>query len=82
MYTIIFSDTAQKQLSKLPHEIQKRIAASLERIRIRPDSYVTKLVGDSAYKLRIGDYRVIMDIQKQKLIILILMVGHRKKIYK
>jgi mRNA interferase RelE/StbE len=81
-YEIIFSDKAFKQLKKLEKKIQERIIVTLERIRIRPESYVTKLVGDPGFKLRVGDYRVIMDIDKGKLLILVIKIGHRKKIYK
>jgi mRNA interferase RelE/StbE len=42
---------------------------------------VTKLVGDPGYKLRVGDYRVIMDIDNKILRILILKIGRRKNIY-
>ena len=42
---------------------------------------IKKLVGQPLYRLRVGDYRVIFDVQKEKLIILILTVGHRSKIY-
>jgi mRNA interferase RelE/StbE len=61
--------------------VQGRIIAALERIRIRPQAYVTKLVGDPGYKLRVGDYRLIMDIDNNKLTILVLKAGHRKNIY-
>jgi mRNA interferase RelE/StbE len=81
-YEIIFSDKALKQLKKLERDVQERIIAALERIRIRPEKYVTKLVGDRAYKLRVGDYRVLMDIDKNKMMILVLKVGHRKNIYR
>jgi len=74
-YEIIFSDKAFKQLKKLEKKIQERIIATLERIRFRPESYVTKLVGDPGYKLRIGDYRAIMDIDKGKLLILVIILG-------
>ena len=80
-YNIIFSDKATRQLEKLDKPIQKRIISALERIRIRPESYVTKLVGDPGFRLRVGDYRVIMDIVKNELQILVLKVGHRKNIY-
>ena len=82
MYEVIFSAKAEEQFKKLEKEVQKRIIAVLERIRIRPESYVSKLVGESSYKVRIGDYRAIIDLDKNKLIILILKVGHRKNIYK
>ncbi len=81
-YEIIFSDKAFKQLKKLEKKVQERIIASLERIKIRPESYISKLVGDPGYKLRVGSYRVIMDIDKGKLLILVIKIGHRKKIYK
>ena len=80
-YEIIFSDKALNQLKKMEKNVQERLIAVLERIRVRPESYVTKLVGDPGYKLRVGDYRVIMDIDNKILRILILKVGHRKNIY-
>ena len=80
-YEIIFSDQALRQLKKLEKTVQGRIIAALERIRIRPQAYVTKLVGDPGYKLRVGDYRLIMDIDNNKLTILVLKAGHRKNIY-
>lgn len=82
MYEIIFSRKAKKQLFKLEKNIQERIIIALERIRIRPEDYITKLVGDPGYKLRIGNYRVIMDINNNNLLILVIKVDHRKDIYK
>jgi mRNA interferase RelE/StbE len=82
MYEIEFTDIAKKQFLKLEKTIQERIGAVLERIKIRPESFVEKLVGEPGYKLRIGDYRVMLDVDHNKLIILILKVGYRKNIYK
>ncbi|MBU0614977.1 MAG: type II toxin-antitoxin system RelE/ParE family toxin [Nanoarchaeota archaeon] len=82
MYEISFTQKAKDQFLKLEKEVQKRILNALDRLRIRPEAHVTKLVGDPAYKFRVGDYRIIMDIDKGKLIILIIKVGHRKNIYK
>jgi len=82
LYEIIFSRKAKKQLFKLERTIQERIIFALERIRIRPEDYLTKLVGDPGYKLRVGDYRVIMDIDKNNLLILVIKIGHRKDIHK
>jgi len=81
-YELVYSDESLKQLKKLDKKIQERIITSLERIRIKPESHITKLVGDIGYKLRVGDYRVILDIEKGKLLILVIKIGHRKKIYK
>ena len=82
MYELIYSPSALKQLEKLEKEIQKRIISALERLRIRPEAYgIKKLIGMSGYRFRVGDYRVILDIDKNKLVILILKIGHRKNIY-
>ena len=71
----------RKQLFKLEKIIQERIISALERIRIRPEDYITKLVGDPGYKLRVGDYRVIIDIDKGNLLVLVIKIGHRRNIY-
>jgi len=81
MYDIFFSNTALRQLKKLDKEIKKRIIAALERIRIRPSAFVKRLVGEPYFKLRVGYYRLILDIQHDKMIIMVLYVGHRKYIY-
>jgi len=82
MYEIKFSDKAKKQFLKLERSIQERIGSVLERIKIRPEDFVEKLVGESGFKLRIGDYRVFMDIDNNKLIILVLEIGYRRNVYK
>ena len=81
-YEITFTDTSRKQFRKLEKDVQERIITALERIRIRPESFVKKLVGDPGYRLRVGDYRVILDIQESELVILVIKIGHRKNIYK
>jgi mRNA interferase RelE/StbE len=81
MYSVELSKKAEEQFSKLPDEIGSRIIKVLERIKIRPHSFVKRLVGTPYFRLRIGDYRAILDIQNNKLIILVLEIGHRKNIY-
>ncbi|MFH1637291.1 MAG: type II toxin-antitoxin system RelE/ParE family toxin [Candidatus Woesearchaeota archaeon] len=82
MYDILFSELASKQLSKLEKTVQTRIISALERIRIKPEAHLKKLVGDIGFRLRAGDYRVIVDLNQGKLLILVIKVGHRKGIYK
>lgn len=82
IYSIVFSDFSLKQLNKLPKDVQKRITSTLKRCRIRPYSHVKKLVGSSTYRLRVGDYRVIMEIDDGELRIHVIELGHRKNIYK
>lgn len=81
-YQIAFAYTAEKQLKKLDKPVQERILNALERIRIRPYDFVKKLVGYPYYRLRVGDYRLILDIKNDNLIIIVLEVGHRRSVYK
>ncbi|MCK4349136.1 MAG: type II toxin-antitoxin system RelE/ParE family toxin [Thermoplasmatales archaeon] len=81
VYSLVYSATALKHLKKLDKEIQIRIISTLERIRVRPYPHVKKLVESPYFRLRVGDYRVILDIKENKLLIFIIEVGHRKKIY-
>jgi mRNA interferase RelE/StbE len=82
MYNVEFTKAGVKDLEKLPKQVQEQIIAKLERARIRPEHYFERLVGDTSYKLRIGEYRVIADILHGKLVILVIEVGHRGNIYK
>jgi len=82
MYSIIFSDLAFKQLKKLDRAMSARILAVLKRCRIRPYAFVKKLVGCPYFRLRVGDYRVILDIKQKELMIFVIQIAHRKQIHK
>lgn len=82
MYELIYSPATLKQLEKLEKNIKERILIALERLRIRPESCdIKKLVGIQGYRFRVGDYRIIFDIDNKKLVILVLYIGHRKNVY-
>lgn len=81
MYSITFSKVAEKQFRKLDRSLQSRIMSTLDRIRIRPEAHIKRLVGENCYRLRVGDYRVILDIEAQQLQILVLKIGKRENIY-
>ena len=81
-YNIFLTDFAKKQLSKLDKQIAKRITKKLHEISNDPFLYVSKLVGQDLYKLRVGDHRVLMTIQQDKLIIIVVEVRHRRNVYK
>ena len=82
MYEIILAKSVEKFLDKLNNKDKERIILALEKLRIRPESYLTRLVGEKSYKFRIGDYRLIIDLNKNQLQVLIVKIGHRRNIYK
>ncbi len=82
VYEIKWTQVAAKQFGRLDKIVQKRIIKKLESIRDDPFFYAIRLVGFDVYKVRVGDYRIILGIEKNTLVILVLKVGHRSKIYK
>lgn len=81
MYEILFSEQAKKQLVALHADTRERIGYALERIKIRPYQFVKRLYNSKYYRLRIDDYRVILNILNNQLIIYVIKVGHRSEIY-
>jgi len=85
MYSILYSPGARRDLQKLPIDIAKRIVAAIKEIQDDPKAHVKKFKGSPKsplYSLRIGEYRVIMSIDGDKLIIFVIEVGHRSVIYR
>ena len=81
MYNLEWKENAFRELNKLEKNHQLRIISVLERIRTNPFDYAKKLKGTQYFRFRIGSYRIIADIQKNKMIILVIDIGHRKKVY-
>jgi mRNA interferase RelE/StbE len=81
---IIFTHSAFRQLKKLDKKIQKRIIKKLKFFASQknPLQFAEPLRDRrfGQFRFRIGDYRVIFDVEKEKIIIL--KVGHRKDIYR
>jgi mRNA interferase RelE/StbE len=86
-WTVKISDVAERQLRKLDRPIQKRILNWIDdRIEgcKNPRHFGEPLKGDRAgfWRYRIGDYRVLSDIQDEKVLVLVLSIGHRRQIYR
>ena len=81
MYTIEFSESAKKQLDKLEINLRKRIVHALERIKIRPHHFIKRKQGTPHFIFRIGNYRAILRIENNRLLIFVIEIGLRKNIY-
>ncbi len=82
MFELFFTKESKKFLKKLNHQDKNRIISSLERCRVRPHAHVKKLVSSPYFRLRVRDYRIILNISTGKLLIIVIDIGYRKKIYK
>lgn len=80
-YEIIISPRAIKDLKKLPKVATARIISTLEQIQDDPIHSVYRLIDSPLYSVHVGEYRVILDILHQKLVILVVRVGYRRNIY-
>lgn len=82
-YEVKYAKSAQKELKKLPKQIQVRILKAIIGLAKNPrKGNVRPMIGSTAWRLRVGDYRVMYDIQDNEIVILILRIAHRKEVYK
>ena len=82
-YSVNITRNAEKELKSLDPKIADRIGSRLLILKDNPKSPKSKhLKGTTFYRLRIGDYRVIYNIDHEIKIIDILSIGHRKEIYR
>ena len=81
MYEITFDKKALEFLNKLNYRIKERIFKKIISTKEKPFRYFQKLSYRDGYKLRVGSYRVIADIDKNFKKIKIRIIMHRKNIY-
>jgi len=80
-FEIVWSDSAVRQLRKLERVVAKRIFEKVGELRIDPFRNVKRIVNSPYFRLRVGDFMVMLDIQAAVLRVLVLKVGHRKSVY-
>ncbi|UCF91289.1 MAG: type II toxin-antitoxin system RelE/ParE family toxin [Desulfobacterales bacterium] len=83
-YRIEVKRSAAKALKKIPKADRKRIADKIDSLAEGPPNPdTTKMKGNNPFhKIRVGDYRIIYEIQEDVLLILVVKIGHRKDIYR
>ena len=83
-YTVELSNRAKRDLAALSAEVQTRIVKALRTLEANPrPSGVEKLKGeDNAYRLRVGDYRILYAVHDKILFVLVVKIGHRREVYR
>ncbi|MBW1728010.1 MAG: type II toxin-antitoxin system RelE/ParE family toxin [Deltaproteobacteria bacterium] len=83
-YRIEVKRTAAKALKKISKSEQKRIIKAIDSLAENlPNLDTTKMKGNNPFhKIRVGDYRIVYEIQDDVLLILIVKIGHRKDVYR
>jgi mRNA interferase RelE/StbE len=81
-YVVKWSSIAIKKLNKLPKNISLRVWEKVEEIKDNPFRFLKHYEGQSLYKLRIGDYRALVEVDQLKQILIIRILDKRGRIYK
>ncbi len=84
MYNVTFQKQAQRTLLKMPRNYALHIREKIEQIAEDPyaqHNNVTKLQNRPGYRLRVGDWRVIYDIQDNELILRVIKIAPRGEVY-
>ena len=82
-YSIGILRRAQKELSQLPRQEYQRVREAIENLSKDPRPQgCKKLTGREGWRIRVGDYRVIYEVDDAQQALTILHVGHRRDVYK
>lgn len=81
-YRLIYTQRAVKDIQRLDSILKQRTGKTLLRYEEDPLKYAEKLIDSELgnYRFRVGDYRIIFDLEKDEIVVL--RVGHRREIYK
>lgn len=84
-YQVFFTKSARREFDRLPENVQQRVVDALQVLGSNPFSEllsIKKLRGaPSLYRVRLGDYRVVYTLEKDRLVVTIIKIGHRREVY-
>ena len=81
VFAILLYSKAAKELERLEEDLRTRIKERLRELKNNPESIGKALKPSDFWSLRIGDYRAIFEIDRAKKQVIVLFIGHRKKVY-
>lgn len=84
MYEVQFARSAAKEFRSLPTELKHRVGAAIDNLIEDPrPPGVRKLVGHKRlYRIRVGQYRVVYEIDDEEKLLLVTRVRHRREVYR
>jgi len=83
-HVVELSKRAQRELRKLSSDLQERIISCLEALAENPrPPGAEKLAGEeNAYRVRVGDYRILYEVRDVVLVVIVMRIGHRRDVYR
>lgn len=82
-YEVSLAPAAARQMRKFDPQVRRRVQAVIELLATdpRPPSAIRLVGGGGEWRVRTGDYRIVYEIEDERLLVLVLSVGHRREIY-
>ena len=80
-FVVRWSTRAESSLAKIPREIAQRIINKVNSIKDNPYHFLEHYEGADFYKLRVGIYRLLVDINVTENVISVRVLGHRGNVY-
>jgi mRNA interferase RelE/StbE len=82
-YKVFIRRRAQKELAQLPDAAYRRAKSAIRRLAKNPRPHgCQKLSGRDGWRIRVGDYRVIYEIDDAQQTVTVLHIGHRRDVYR
>jgi mRNA interferase RelE/StbE len=83
-YEVYLKPWADRQLRRLPEDVQRRLVGEIALLALDPrPARAVKLKGaENLWRIRLGTYRIVYEIQDRVLVVLVLRVAHRKDVYR
>lgn len=83
-WTVVYHSDVPKDLKTIPANMRARIRRAIERrLTTEPGEYGERLRKDlaGAWKLRVGDYRIVFDLDPKRTLVTVLLIAHRRSVY-
>ncbi|MEH2060381.1 MAG: type II toxin-antitoxin system RelE/ParE family toxin [Nostoc sp.] len=83
-YEVEIAPAAKRQIKKLPYDVQQKVVAKLEELAFEPRPDGVKKLSEpyNLYRVRLGKYRIIYEIQDGLLLVTVVKVKHRSNVYR
>jgi mRNA interferase RelE/StbE len=83
-YAVEFSPSAEREFRKLARQIQRNLRPRIDALANQPrPTGAKKLKGrDDLWRIRVGDYRIVYEIQDRILVVLAVRVAHRREVFR
>ncbi|MFV1969257.1 MAG: type II toxin-antitoxin system RelE/ParE family toxin [Pirellulaceae bacterium] len=83
-YEVQLAAAVSRQLKKLPRDIQRRVKDTIDSLEDDPRQPTAKKLqgAENLWRVRVGDYRILYEIEAAKYVVLVIRIAHRKEVYR